>query len=149
MKKIFFAALVVIICLSAACAADTKVTKITGIASLGSTKTQVLESFGKPDSPQKYDFYYEKMNSEIIVTFNDKTSLAESIIVRGQNPKYAVNGIKVGSTKNDVAKAFGKPEKKFVYKKSDTECWYYPSQNLGFAFNNGKVASFSVNNINY
>ena len=125
-----------------------KVTKIGGIAELGNTKSDVLRTFGTPDSPQKYDFYYEKTDSEIIVTFNDKTKLVESIILRG-NPKYTVSGVGIGATRQQVKNIFGTPEKKYFYNHTDTECWFYPSKNLGFAFENDKVASFSVNNCNY
>ncbi len=126
-----------------------KFVKVPGIAKLGTTKEQVLKILGTPDSPQKYDFYYERMNSELIVTFNDKTKLVESIIMRGKSPNYSLAGVGIGSTKVDVKKAFGQPEKVFSYKKSNVDCWYYPSKNLGFAFEKDHVSSFSVNECNY
>ena len=136
--------------LSTAAMSDTaKETKVTGTVSLGSTRNEVLKAMGKPESPLTCDFFYKKSKCEILIAFNDKTNLVESIIVIGKNPKYSVRGITGGSTKADVEKTFGKPERVFNYKKSGVECWYYPKTNVSFAFNGNNVSSFSVSNCKY
>ncbi len=122
-----------------------KVTKVTGAVELGLTKEQVVKTIGQPITPQKFDFYYVKGNSEIVICFGDKNGLVQSVTVMGRNPKYSVRGITVGSSKAAVTKAFGAPERVFVYKKNGVESWYYPSRNVGFAIDKGKVSSFSVN----
>ena len=120
---------------------------VTGTVELGSTKKQVLKILGKPDSPQAYDFVYAKKDNEIVVCFNDKTKLAEAIIVKGKSRVYSVGGVKLGDSKDAVEKAFGDPEVVFSYK-GGVECWYYPSKNVNFAFDNDKIVSFSVSNCN-
>jgi outer membrane protein assembly factor BamE (lipoprotein component of BamABCDE complex) len=125
-----------------------KVTRITGAAELGFTKQDVIKSLGRPDSPDKFDFYYIKKNSEVVVAFNDKTNLVESVIIKGSDPKYEVAGIKIGALKASVKEAFGNPEKVIKYAKSKIECWYYPSKNVNFAFSGDKVASFSISDVN-
>lgn len=132
-----------------AMSAPTKETKVTGAVSLGCTRKDVLKAMGKPNSPLAMDFSYKKSNCEILIVFNDKTDLVESIIVIGKNPKYCIRGITGGSSRDEVTKTFGKPEKVVNYKKSGAECWYYPTKNVNFAFNGGKVSSFSVCNCRY
>ena len=75
-----------------------KETKVLGAVWLGCTKAQTLKILGRPDSPQKFDFFYERGLNEIMVVFNDKTRLAECIIVRG-DPKCTVGGVRVGDSK--------------------------------------------------
>ena len=125
-----------------------KETKVLGATELGATKSEVVRSLGKPDSPQQYDFYYTKGDSELIVSFNDKTKFVESIIVKGKSLKYSVNGIRVGDSKTKVSDLYGFPETVNRYDKGQTECWKYPSMNVNFCIQNGKVASFSVSNCN-
>lgn len=126
-----------------------KVTQVTGAVALGLTKEQVVKTIGKPITPQKFDFYYIEGKSEIVICFDDKTGLVQAITVMGRNPKYSVRGITVGSSKNAVTKAFGSPERVFTYKKNGVESWYYPSKNVGFAMDKGRVSAFSVNEWKY
>ena len=150
MKKIFALAFITaLLTLSVLATENAKITRMNGIADLGNTKEQVLKAFGSPDSPPKYDFYYEKPDTEVIIVFNENTKLVQSIIIRGKNAKYSVNNVTVGSTKTQVKTAFGAPEKKYSYIKSGAECWFYPSKNVGFAFHGDSVASFSVNDFQY
>lgn len=125
-----------------------KENKITGAAELGMTKAQVIKVLGKPNSPQKYDFFYVKDNDEIIVCFNDKTNRCEAVIVRGKSAKFLIGTVKLGNTRAIVKKAYGKAEKIIEYQKNKVECWYYPSKNIFFAFNKDKISSFSVSNYN-
>ncbi|MFH1710481.1 MAG: hypothetical protein ABH860_05395 [bacterium] len=122
----------------------TKETTVTGTVPLGSARKDVLKAMGKPNSPLVMDFSYKKKNCEILVVFNDTTDMVRSVIVIGNDPKYSVRGIKGGSSKDEVRKIFGNPEKVVNYKGSGTECWFYPSKNVNFALNGGKVSSFSV-----
>jgi len=132
-----------------AMSAPAKETKVTGAVSLGSTRKDVLKVMGKPNSPLEMDFSYKKRSCEILIVFNDKTDLVDSIIVIGRDPKYGIRGMTGGSSMDEVKKTFGKPEKVVKYKESGTECWYYPSKNVNFAFKDGKVSSFSVCNCKY
>jgi len=134
---------------SAAMSDTTKETRVTGTVSLGNTRNEVLKAMGKPESPLTCDFFYNKGKCEILIAFNDKTNLVESIIIIGKNSKYSVRGITGGSTKADVEKTFGKAERVFDYKKSGVECWYYPKTNVSFAFSGNNVSSFSVSNCKY
>jgi outer membrane protein assembly factor BamE (lipoprotein component of BamABCDE complex) len=129
-------------------AAVQTVNKIDGIAELGDTKEDVINALGQPDSPQSYDFYYIKNNSEIVVCFDELTSRAQAIIVKGGTPKYSVGGIKIGDNKAMVQKTFGTPERKFKYRNSKIECWHYPSKNVYISFNGDKVYSFSISSVN-
>jgi hypothetical protein len=123
--------------------------KTVGPVELGLTKTQVMKLLGKPDSPEKFDFYYEKSGIKLVVIFDEKSKGVESIIVRGESPKYAVGGIKVGDIKDMVKQNYGTPERIVKYKKSGVECWYYPSQNVNFAIRGGKVESFGVSSVTF
>ena len=126
-----------------------KITKVAGAVGLGYTKAQVVNSLGKPVSPQRFDFFYENSDvSELIVSFDEKTGLVESVIVRGKNPKYSVEGVGVGASKDLVQKIFGGPEKIIDYKKSNEQCWYYPSKNVSFAFKGDNVSSFGLSSNN-
>jgi outer membrane protein assembly factor BamE (lipoprotein component of BamABCDE complex) len=131
------------------CSFTQKITKVTGAVELGRTKAQVLKSIGKPTSPQRFDFYYSNGKSEIVICFGDKTGRVEAVIVMGKNPKYSVKGITVGSSMAEVKQVFGNPERVFDYTKTGVECWYYPSKNVYFAIDKGKVSSFSVNEWKY
>jgi hypothetical protein len=123
--------------------------KITNTVPLGTTKKDVLKIMGKPNSPIDCDFTYKKNGCEILVTFDDRTSLVNAVIVIGKNARYSVMGITGGSNKSEVKKAFGDPEKKHVYKKGGAECWLYPSDNVNFCIKENIVASFSVSKIKY
>jgi len=126
-----------------------KITKVNGAVALGFTRARVLNSLGKPASPQRSDFFYENSDvSELIVSFNEKTDLVEAVIVRGKNPKYSVEGVSVGANKDLVRKTFGGPEKIIDYKKSNEQCWYYPSKNVSFAFKGDNVSSFGLSSSN-
>lgn len=125
-----------------------KYSKISGCVELGYTKQDVMKKMGIPDSPERFDFVYVKDKSEVIVCFDDKTNIAEAVIIRGATPKYSIEGIKVGDMKASVRKMFGEPERTVYYKKSGVECWYYPSKNVNFAFTKDKIASFSISNVN-
>lgn len=123
--------------------------KVNGAVELGVSKEYVLRILGKPDSPQKFDFFYEKSGNELIVCFDDKTKKVESIIVRGKNPAYSVSGIKIGDLRAQVKEIYGDPEKIIKYRKSGVECWYYPSKNVSFALSGDKVASFGVSSVTF
>ena len=122
--------------------------RITGCVELGYTKQAVMKKMGKPDSPQRFDFFYVRDKSEVIVCFDDKTRIAEAVIIRGAEPNYSIEGIKVGDLKTTVKKAFGAPERIVNYMKSGVECWYYPSKNVNFAFTKDKISSFSISDVN-
>lgn len=119
---------------------------VKGAVPLGSTRDQVIKIMGAPDSPLASDYSFTRGKCEIMVIFDDKTGLVESVIVRGKNPKYSIGGITGGSLKSEVEKRFGKPERTFLYKKSGAECWYFPSKKVGFCFMSGRVSSFSTCN---
>jgi hypothetical protein len=82
------------------------------------------------------------------VCFDELTSRAQAIIVKGGAPKYSVGGIKIGDNKAMVQKAFGIAERKFKYRNSKIECWHYPSKNVYISFNGDKVYSFSISSVN-
>jgi len=124
-----------------------KINKVNGAVGLGYTKGQVLKALGDPASPQKFDFFYERGEDELIVCFDDKTKLVECIIVRGKSQMYSAGGIKIGDARSNVIKTYGKPERVVDYRKSGVECWYYPSQNVNFAISGDKVSSFGVSNV--
>jgi len=134
---------------NAAISAVVKETKVTGTVPLGSTRKDVLAIMGKTDSPLAFDYSYRKGGCEILIAFNDKTNLVESVIIIGKNPKYSVRGITGGSSNAEVKKVFGKPERVFSYKKSGVECWYYPSKNVNFAISGDKVSSFGISNVTF
>lgn len=120
--------------------------KISGVdgVMLGQTKQQVIKALGDPESPLNCDLYFKRGKSQIIVSFNDKTGLAELIVVIGYNPKFTIAGINAGSVKSMVKKAYGAPEKVVKYMKGIAECWYYPTKNINFSFDGDKVSSFGV-----
>jgi len=117
---------------------------VSGLVSLGDTRSVVLAIIGKPDFAKETDYTFTRGACKIFINFDDKMDLVESIIVIGVSPKYTVRGVTSGSTKAEVRKVFGAPERSYSYKKSGVECWYYPSRNISFSFKGGKVASFSV-----
>ena len=117
---------------------------VSGLVALGNSRSVVLATLGKPDPTKETDYTYTRGACKIFINFDDKTDLVESIIVIGLCPKYTVRGVTSGSTKAEVRKVFGAPERSYSYKKSGVECWYYPSRNISFSFKGGKVASFSV-----
>jgi hypothetical protein len=117
---------------------------VTGLVSIGDTRNIVLAILGKPDSAKESDYTFTRGACKALINFDDKTDLVESIIVIGVCPKYTVRGVTSGSTKAEVRKVFGAPERSYSYKKSGVECWYYPSRNVSFSFKGGKVSSFSV-----
>jgi len=129
---------------SASAITSAKEMGVTGLVSLGDTRSVVLAIIGKPDSSKETDYTFTRGACKVFINFDDKTDLVESIIVIGVYPKYKVRGVTSGSTKAEVRKVFGAPERSYSYKKSGVECWYYPSRNVSFSFKGGKVASFSV-----
>jgi hypothetical protein len=129
---------------SAAAATSMQEKGVTGLVSLGNARSVVLATLGKPDSAKETDYTFTRGVCKVLINFDEKTDLVESIIVLGICPKYTVRGVTSGSTKAEVRKVFGAPERSYYYKKSGVECWYYPSRNVSFSFKSGKVASFSV-----
>lgn len=149
---IFIAVLTAVISFStsnASAAALDKVWKVTvgdNVISLGMTKDRVIKVMGAPNSPKNFDLVYTDGKNEIVICFDDKSGLAESIIVRGTSKKYSVDGIKIGDPQTKVKQEWGSPENVKIYGEGRVECWYYPSKNLNFAFSgHKKVISFSVN----
>jgi len=117
---------------------------VSGLVSLGDSRSIVLVTLGKPDSAKETDYTFTRGACKVMINFDEKSDLVESIIVLGVCPKYTIRGVTSGSTKAEVRKVFGAPERSYNYKKSGVECWYYPSRNVSFSFKSGKVASFSV-----
>lgn len=114
-----------------------------GDLSLDMTKNEVITAMGRPNSPTSCDFIYGSGDNELLIIFdNDKK--VESIIIKGSKLKYKVSGIGIGSSKDQVKKAFGRPGCSNGNKALGRESWCYPSSNLYFTFKNGKVASFSL-----
>jgi hypothetical protein len=121
-----------------------KVTEIKGVCPLRASKNIIMKVLGKPISPPDFDLFYMKNGVEIIVCFDEKTKLASCIIVKGKAKGYLVGGVALGDSKSLVKKVFGDPEIKRAYGPF-IECWYYPSKNVNFAFDEDqKVYSFSV-----
>ena len=116
---------------------------------LGTCKKDVLKIMGKPDSPIDFDFSYKRGGCEILVTFDDKTGMVSAVIVIGRNPAYSVSGLTVGSSRSEVKRIFGVPEKTHKYLKGGSECWLYPSKKVNFCIKGDKVASFSVSDTKY
>jgi hypothetical protein len=115
-----------------------------GALALGMSKQEVLKIMGKPGSPLQFDFVYSNGKDELVVCFDDKTNLVESIIVRGKSIKYSVAGIKIGDPQEKVKKVCGVPEALRKYEENG-ECWSYPSKNLSIAFDGqNKVVSYSI-----
>ena len=119
---------------------------ISGGLELGMAREQVFRKFGKPELHEQGDLYYTFVKAELIICFNDTTSLVESIIVIGTDPRFSVGGIKVGDVKKKVIGKYGEPEKALKYSKGKVECFFYPSKNVNFAFEGGSVTSFGVSN---
>ena len=80
-SRILLFAAIVFAAVPAFCA-DKIESSVTGAAQLGLSKTQVLNMLGMPDSPPKFDFFYEKGKTELVVCFDDKTEKSTSVIVR-------------------------------------------------------------------
>lgn len=118
--------------------------------------SQVKAIYGEPvktDGFQDYKFFeYGKNDTRFTIRF--KSNIVDSVYVAGNNGIATVDGIKVGSTKEELLKAYGQADFYYLGRDApkqhpDSEFFrYFPTSGkniwLNFEVRYGKVLNFDI-----
>lgn len=108
----------------------------------------ILKELGEPTEKEEFDSFYNYTYDNCIIEFESTNDDPTIDYVSIKTDEFTSNGIKVGSTEEEVKQAFGKPSTEYECAGQNFYDYYYDEFAQYFTFNDGKLVefSFTINN---
>lgn len=111
--------------------------------SLFGDASEILDKLGEPTETCEFDDCYYNTYENCVLEYESTNDDPTVDYVLVQSDEFTSNGIKIGSTEEEVKKAFGEPSCEYDCEDQHFYDYYYEEFSQYFTFKDGKLVEFS------